>query len=247
VSDVERFFRRLVGHLAASDPARLRGPLPLDEISRSILPYRANRRALQLDTSEEYELVLLRLCAGEGGLVRTEPEEARARFAEESRSANPDLEVLREFEHVELTLRSEPLARALGPEAEAAYAPPSIPAEVELDPADEPGPLVELESAPEPEPPGLDALAELPEDDLPEDELGEAYDLPAPALTPAEEVRPACLYCGGFLPIHRPVNFCPHCGQSQTVILCPECRSELEPGWKHCVNCGAAVGEVLGG
>ncbi|MBA3316478.1 MAG: zinc ribbon domain-containing protein, partial [Gemmatimonadales bacterium] len=45
------------------------------------------------------------------------------------------------------------------------------------------------------------------------------------------------------LPVHRPVNFCPHCGQSQTRILCPQCRSEVEPGWRHCVNCGAAVGE----
>jgi predicted amidophosphoribosyltransferase len=60
---------------------------------------------------------------------------------------------------------------------------------------------------------------------------------------PAEEVPPACIYCGGSLPTNRTVNFCPHCGQSQTQILCPECRSEVEPGWRHCVNCGAPVGE----
>ena len=89
VTDVERFFRRLVSNLAASDPARLRHPVPLDDILRDILPYRANRRALRLDTSEDYELVLLRLCAGEGSLVRTEPEEARARFARESRARTP--------------------------------------------------------------------------------------------------------------------------------------------------------------
>ena len=110
-------------------------PLALDEIFRDILPYRANRRALQLDTSEDYELVLLRLCAGEGSLVRTEPEEARARFAQEIRSANPDLDVLHAFENVEVTLRAEALARALEAEPEGSYAPPGRRAEPEIDPA----------------------------------------------------------------------------------------------------------------
>ena len=97
--------------------------MPLEEISRDILPYRANRRALQLDTSEDYELVLLRLCAGEGSLVRTEPEEARARFVQELRSANPDLDVLHSFENVQMTFRPEPLDWALAPAPEASRPP----------------------------------------------------------------------------------------------------------------------------
>ncbi len=116
MTDLERFFRRLVANLAATDPARLHRPIPLDDIRAAIVPYRTNRRALPLDSSEDYELVLLRLCAGEGGCVRTEPEEARARFAEELASPNPDLDVLRRFENVLVSLRSEPLARALEPE-----------------------------------------------------------------------------------------------------------------------------------
>jgi hypothetical protein len=179
----------------------------LDEITREIVPYRTNRRALRLDTSEDYELVLLRLCAGEESLVRTEPEEARDRFVRETRSVNPDLEVLHAFEHVQLTLRSEPLARAL--EAE--------PEETEL--------------------PDVEALRGLPLVEASADD-----ELPAPAEVAVEDEIPACVYCGGSLPPHRSVNFCPHCGQSQTQILCPECRSEVEPGWRHCVNCGAAVG-----
>jgi hypothetical protein len=133
VTDVERFFRRLVSNLAATDPARLRRPVPLDEISREILPYRANRRALQLDTSEDYEWVLLRLCAGEGSLVQTEPDEARKRFAQELRSANPDLDVLHAFENVQVTLRAESLRRALEPEPEGSYAAPSRHAEPEVE------------------------------------------------------------------------------------------------------------------
>ena len=89
MTDLERFFRRLVANLAASDPARLHRPIPLEDIHESIVPYRSNRRALLLDSSEDYELVLLRLCAGEGGLVRTEPEEVRARFAEEAGAPTP--------------------------------------------------------------------------------------------------------------------------------------------------------------
>src|SRR6185436_67493 len=53
VSDLERFFRRLVTNLASSDPARLHRPLPLTEVYQSIMPYRTNRRALGLDTSED--------------------------------------------------------------------------------------------------------------------------------------------------------------------------------------------------
>ena len=121
MTDVERFFRRLVSSLAAADPARLRQPVALDEIIRDLVPYRTNRRALGLETSEDYELVLLRLCAGEGNLVRTQPEEARERFAQEVRSTIPDLEALHSFEQVQLTLAGEAVTRAL--EAEIASTP----------------------------------------------------------------------------------------------------------------------------
>jgi hypothetical protein len=206
VTDLERFFRRLVANLASTDPARLRRPILLDDVRRDIVPYRTNRRALALESSEDYELVLLRLCAGEGGLVRTEPEEARLRFAEEVRGPNPDLSVLDRAENVVLTLRSE----ALGPEPEAAYAPPA--------PAFVPAPS---------------DVPEFPELDEPME----------PEAATEEPVPPHCLYCGGALPLHRSVNFCPHCGQSQAVALCAHCHGELEPGWRHCVNCGAAVGQ----
>jgi hypothetical protein len=216
MTDLERFFRRLVGNLAGTDPARLHRPLPLVDVEHDILPYRANRRALELDTSEDYEMVLLRLCAGEGGFVRTEPEEARTSFAKELQSPNPDLGILRHFDNVVLTLRSEPLARALGSDRdrEAAYAPPA--------------PSL-------PEIPGLEELTV---------ELEELTVGDGPIEPEASGDSPVqCLYCGGALPAHRPVNFCPHCGQGQTVPTCPNCQSELEPGWRHCVNCGAAVGE----
>ena len=219
MTDLERLYHRLVQQLAAADPARLHRPLPLDEIVHSLVPYRANRRALGVDTSEEYELMLMRLCAGEGGLVRTEPEEARARFAEELGSANPDLAALHSFESVLVTLRPEPLAMALGSaDAELGSEAAALP---------EPPALPEI--------PGLEALAELDDQVEPD---------PDPETIPEPGSETRCAYCGGRLPTGRPVNFCPHCGQNQTMLLCPECRSEIEPGWKHCVNCGHAVSEA---
>ena len=68
MTDLERFFQRLVERLAATDPARLHRPIELDEIMHVLVPYRANRRTLGVDTSEEYELVVMRLCAGEASV-----------------------------------------------------------------------------------------------------------------------------------------------------------------------------------
>jgi hypothetical protein len=252
VTEVERFFRRLVSTLAASNPARLQGPLLLDDITGSILPYRSHRRALELDTVEDYEAILLRLCAGESDLVWTEPEEARKRFVEESRSNNPDLTVLYAFENVQVSCRPEPLLWALAPDPRADYHPASR--HPEPAPADAGASLEEPERwLDEPEPVPAEGDASEPvlvlgatRVDMPPPPRLEPSDSAAAdeAAEPADAPRPTCLYCGGSLPTHRAVNFCPHCGQSQTQILCPECRSEVEPGWRHCVNCGAAIGEA---
>jgi hypothetical protein len=214
LTDLERFFRRIVSNLAATDTGRLRLPLPLADIPLSIVPYRSNRRSLQVETSEEYEMVLLRLCAGEGGFIRTDPEAVRQKFEDEARSSNPDLEVIHRFENVLLTLRPERVDHVLHAPAETFDAPAPPPAP--LPPADEP--IEEL-------------VDELVEDDLPADDLVQAE----------ETAGSQCAYCGAGLP-GRPVNFCPHCGQSQVAMVCPECHADVEPGWQHCVNCGLALG-----
>ena len=235
MTEVERFFRRLVSTLAGTAPARLQGPLPLDDITGSILPYRVHRRALQLDTVEDYEAVLLRLCAGEGDLVWTEPEEARHRFVAETRSAHPDLTALYAFENVQLSLRPEPLLWALAPDPQADFGPPAPAAEsAAAEPPRHDSPPVEPAAAEPVLVLGAGRVDVLPPREVAEENLHPEE----PSAHP-----PTCLYCGGALPTNRTVNYCPHCGQNQTQILCPECRSEVEPGWRHCVNCGAAVGE----
>lgn len=212
-NDVERFFRQLVKNLAASDPARLHRPLPLSDIRESIVPYRANRRALQLESSEDYELVLLRLCAGEGGFARTEPAEVRAEFAAQIESSNPDLTISYRYENAVVSLDAKLLTQVLGPESEMAFGPPSSPL---------PRPAEEHEVAP-----GFPSL--------------EPYEtVPEPELAPVDS---RCNRCGKDLPAGRAVKYCPHCGGNQASLRCPGCEAELEPGWRHCVSCGLPVAE----
>jgi predicted RNA-binding Zn-ribbon protein involved in translation (DUF1610 family) len=122
-SDLERFFALLVRNLAAINPARLRQPMTLAELRESIIPYRANRRALQLESSEDYELVVMRLCAGEGGFAFAEPEEAHTDFVNELGSPNPDLTIVERHRKAVVALDQRSVARALDPKPELAYAP----------------------------------------------------------------------------------------------------------------------------
>jgi hypothetical protein len=135
VDDLERFVRQIVRNLAATDPARLHRPLPLTELRETIVPYRANRRALQLESSEDYELVLMRLCAGEGGFARTEPAEVRAEFEIEVGNSNPDLGIVHRYANAVVSLEPKALALALDHEPGLAFAPPGhSPPEPSLEP-----------------------------------------------------------------------------------------------------------------
>ncbi|MEA2713494.1 MAG: hypothetical protein QOK27_1455 [Gemmatimonadales bacterium] len=211
MEDLSRFFRQMVRNLAATDPARLRRPLPLGEIRGTILPYRANRRALQLETSEDYELVLIRLCAGEGGFARTEPDDVYAEFAAEALSSNPDLTIAHRHENAVVILNQEQLVRALDPAQELAFAPSD-----------------QRFAPPAPREP-----ARVPDPPAPAREVSKPQSGPLPPAI--------CRACSGKLPPGRSVKFCPHCGERQALTHCPECQTELDPAWRHCVACGAAV------
>ena len=135
-----------------------------------------------LESSEDYELVLLRLCAGEGGLVRTEPEEARARFAEELQSPNPDL---RRAAPGSSTCWSrsarEPLARALDPEPD-------------------PRPAVRAALRRPSRCAGLDLPALDPLDDLDPIEPRRPRRRARATRRRRRRRAPHCLYCGDSLP-----------------------------------------------
>jgi hypothetical protein len=208
VEELRRFFRLLVQQLITAQPGRLSTPLSLGEIRHSLLPYRAHRRALQLESSEEYELVLVRLCAGEGSLARIEPGDIQAAFAAEALSANPDLTIIDRYENAAVVLNPQEVTRATGPAVELAYAPP------------------EQRRASESQ-----QRERLPTQDRQIDPTGENLQK-APAI---------CRGCGGKLPQGPIAKFCPHCGERQMLRHCPECQSEIEPAWRHCIACGATL------
>jgi Double zinc ribbon len=229
VSDLEQFFRQLVANLAATDPHRLHQQIQVAEIQRDILPYRANRRALGLESSEDYEVLLLRLCAGEGGFARLEPPELQARLQTELAGTNPDLGLLRAHGDALVWLGAAEVARLLADHPHASYVPPAVP------------PVVPAAAARQET---LGGAFHHTDADI----LSTDRELPldaAPAGPPSSEPATSgmCLYCGGALPAGRAVNFCPHCGQSQRPLQCPSCQADVEYGWRHCVNCGALLGE----
>ncbi len=254
MTDLERLFNHLVATLAATNPARLEGPLSIADIQFGVIPYRTHRRALAIDSSEDYEALLLRLFAGEDGLAQTEPPEVQARLGQEARNPNPELRLLREHGEAMVSLSRPAVQHALSASPHDTsphdgYAPAPPAGEAADSAMLEPVPMETLA-------PGTPHTAQpvdlrLEAEHTLELELpGHAESLPldavrttAPTAAGAAATGAMCLYCGGSLPAGRQVNFCPHCGESQTTVRCPECQSEVELGWRHCINCGAAVGD----
>jgi len=238
MTDLERLFRRLVDNLIAIDPARLHRPMPLSDLYESVIPYRTNRRSLAIDSAEDYDLLLLRLASGEGGFVRTLSSDVAERLRVESSSPNPNLDLIRAYADAELQLETEPLAHALGPGPDGAYAPPE---DFEPDPprlareAEGGADMISLETL------RAARLGPDPVPIVPAPPRMTADPDPAPPSRTDSGIR--CSFCGGRLPSGRPVNFCPHCGQNQSFTRCPECQADMELGWRHCINCGHFVGE----
>ena len=112
MSDLHAFVRRLAETVASHDPTALRSPMAVGEIQSRMMPYRACRRALRLETAEEYELLLLRLVAEESGLARTYPPESAERCRVEIGSVLPDLAFLEQIQDATILLNLGSLAAA---------------------------------------------------------------------------------------------------------------------------------------
>ena len=125
MTDLERFASRLVERLEARDPTGLHRPINIAELRATILPYRLNRSALGLSSQEDYELLILRLVAEEGGFARTNPPESAARCREEVGSPNPDLEIVEDLNDTTIQLGTR--RSALGTRQPPAEPPPSAP------------------------------------------------------------------------------------------------------------------------
>lgn len=122
MTDLERFFERLVRNLSAADPARVSKPIRVMEIRESILPYRTNRRALGLESSEAYEELLVRLVGQEGNLVRTNPPEVAEWCQRQMSSLTPDLSGIPGQVNAAILVNPAALSQILGEDAAAGLA-----------------------------------------------------------------------------------------------------------------------------
>ncbi len=217
MDELDRLFERLVQVLAQEAPGRLAIPFPAAEVYERLVPYRANRSRLNVATHQDYEMTVLRLLAGERGYAQLEPADVRDALGREVGEPSPDTALFRQFPDAQLSLNRLAAERFL--RGDKAYAPPPPP------------PLRVEDSEDEEEPAGEPARREISSSHF--------------ALEVQAESAPTrqCPYCGGVLPAHHKVNFCPHCGQPPSGELkCPACGSEVDVGWAYCVSCGRATG-----
>jgi double zinc ribbon protein len=244
MDELTRFARRLVEQLTASKEGVNRA-VPIGQIREKILPYRTHRRALMLESVEDYETVLLRLVAGERGFVRTLPPAAAKRCQDELAGANPDLGVLDELADSTIQITSLAAAQIVGDDAEIATAPAA--------PRDDSPRVMASEAKPSrrtaeiasvaPRPPQGDkvqyrrtaeiaSVAPRPRDDIPPVVASEAKQSPREG---------ECRHCHHAMPAGRTVVFCPWCGGRLIPFTCARCQTELDSEWRHCITCGAPV------
>lgn len=231
MDELTRFARHLIEQLGVSSEGVHR-PIAVASLRETVLPYRKHRRALGVESVEDYETVLLRLVAGERGYLRTTPAEAAERCRNELAQATPDLGVLDEVAGATIQVTSMAAAQIVDG-ADGRSSGRAVEAVSEVEPVSE----VSEASAPRrsvrptrPTQSTTPAPASSP--------------TPPSASTATPPDRPtalSCRHCDHALPAGRQVVFCPWCGQRLIPFTCPRCATELSSEWRHCITCGAEV------
>lgn len=209
---VERMFHLLVTTMTSRDPGAITRPFTVGDLYQNILPYRLYRRDLGLDSNQEYELALMELLTGARGYLVVDDRMADA-LRGELASPSPDSSVFRQYGSTEISISPDALASVA--QGQARRAPEEGHAV-----AATPGTTGAMSAVPAPAGPPMTPTGR-----------------PSVVAAPGE----SCRFCGGALPAGRPLTFCPHCGQDQTVLHCEACGTELEVGWKYCTTCGRGV------
>jgi hypothetical protein len=233
MDELTRFAQRLVEQLGATGDGAHR-PIEVTALRDTVLPYRTHRKALGIDTVEDYETVLLRLIAEERGFVKTLPAEAATRCREELAQPNPDLSVLDDLSGATVQITSM-AAQITGDGGDAVVADGrSGGRAVEPDAEDKPKTPAKAER-----PPKKQVQAAPPLEAIAPSELSASSASSAKSASPAVAV--ACPSCKRSAPAGRQVVFCPWCGERLIPFTCPRCHTELDSAWKHCITCGNPV------
>lgn len=219
---LDRFHEVLVEQLRERREGDLEGPFTVAEIYQHFVPYSVHRDRLGIEMNGDYEDVLMRLLAGEGGYLELESDHARDRLRDELESTNPDTTLYREFAAVDVRLAGD--VREADPVSMSTLAPEEV-EEVE-----------EVEEGVEVE------RAERAQGSVEAEGVADEAPPAGPAAPTSESAdQAACLWCREELPDRPGLNFCPFCGTDVRVVPCPDCGEALEPRWLFCIACGTEV------
>ncbi len=245
--ELDRFFRELVNAIREYDPSRLHQTHRLRDIQYGLVPYRSVRKTLGLECSEDHEMLLLRLCAGEGGYLILADEDSRRAFSEEVDGVNPDLGLLQVYGDIEVSLVAQAIHDSMtDPQQKSAYRPPDVapvpdleedePVELEDEQEVEPAVVTlqdtaptSAESTPAPTPEMVEVVVAQPEPEPePKPEPEPSVEMPSPS-SPMADTSPED---DSSAPEEvAPVPPCAYCGGSlpatRQAHFCPHCGEDL--------------------
>lgn len=237
MTELERFAAVVLAEWQATS-GHAEAPLGVDALLDRVLPYKQARRLLTLETSEDYEALVLRLLSGEGSLAACVPGDAGDIARTVMAAKVPDLDVLQQLRGATITFTDEAISRlegvrplpAPGTSRERAAPEVAAPEAADAERRDTDR-VIPIRRAPEP---AVSTATSSP----PRDEAPPADFLTGVAFTPPSE---GCWECGVALPAGRTVNFCVECGADQRTPQCAACGATVERHWKHCPECGVPL------
>ena len=209
---VGRFHRVLAESIAARTPAYLRKSFTVAEIYQSLAPFRSHHERLGITLNREYDELLLRLLAGEGGYLVLESEPARETIRRELERRHRNTGIYREFAAAKVRLN---------------------PARIPIDLPDAPSSAARAT--------GEDGTRTGPAGDAaraPARRVAAAGKVRRSRAGP-KAAPDTCPACSRKLPDHERLRFCPHCGENTREAPCPKCGEILQREWRFCIACGA--------
>ncbi|MDE0083908.1 MAG: zinc ribbon domain-containing protein, partial [Gammaproteobacteria bacterium] len=167
-------------------------------------------KCLGITLNREYDELLLRLLAGEGGYLVLESEPAREAIRRELERRHRNTGIYREFAAAKVRLN-----------------PARIPVDL---PDAKPAARATSEDGKRTRPAPEAARSPTRRVAATEKVRSGAGPKAAPDTCPA---------CSRTLPDHDRLRFCPHCGENTREAPCPQCGEILQREWRFCIVCGA--------
>jgi hypothetical protein len=105
IDALERMFQVLVRTMRTKQPASLSAPVTVGELYQQILPFRHYRRDLQLETNQEYELLLMELLSGARGFLDVD-DRLRDELSRELAAKTPETSRVRDFAEAQVSINA---------------------------------------------------------------------------------------------------------------------------------------------